>query len=206
MTPLVLQTLRCTRVSGFLAALLAGWGSSAYGAHVGRYRHDVGRYRHEVGRYRHERHFFRAEPLPELEYGPYAEPLPLPGNVIVEVVIGPAGATARRFSGRLDRIRDVGPYLSACWRPDRAPGRTTAGAPQVTLRAGFKRSGALIGPPRVTYSFPPAIDAAQRSFVAAAVAAFNRCTPLPLTVGFGAAIAGVPFAIRLTDDFAAAGR
>lgn len=144
--------------------------------------------------YRAEPPFFRAEPLPEPQYGPSAPsfaPLPLPGNIIVEVPTrGPVPA-------RLDKIRDVGPYLTACWR---APGRGGAvGLRQLTLRMGFKRSGALMGPPRMTYSTPPLTTRGQRAFVAASTSAFQRCTPLPLSVGFGNAIAGVPFAIRFTD-------
>lgn len=141
---------------------------------------------------------YPAQPLLEPQYAPYAAPLPLPGNVIVEV------PTPGRVPARLDRIRDVGPYLTACWHAP-APSTDAAGAswpapvPQVTLRTGFRRDGALIGPPRLTFSYPPLTAGGQRDFVAASILAFRRCTPLPLTTGFGRAIAGVPFAIRFTS-------
>lgn len=139
---------------------------------------------------------YPAVPLPESEYGPSFQPLPLPlpGNIIVEV---PTPGPARPVTARLDKIRDVGPYLTACWH---APGRGSGrGVRQVTLRTGFKRNGALIGPPRMTFSDPPRTSDVQRAFVAGSIAAFQRCTPLPLTIGFGNAIAGVPFAIRFRD-------
>lgn len=136
---------------------------------------------------------YPAQPLPEPEYGPYAAPLPFPGNIIIEV------PTYGVVPDRLDKIRDIGPYLTECWHAPAAAAAPPATVPQITLRTGFRRDGALIGPPRMTFSNPPLTVGGQQDFIAAAILAFRRCTPLPLTPGFGNAIAGVPFAIRFTS-------
>ena len=49
---------------------------------------------------------------------------------------------------RIDRIREVFLALQACWEPPRAGGHS---GQEITLRLSFKRSGELLGQPRITY-------------------------------------------------------
>ena len=99
--------------------------------------------------------------------------------------------------GSITRIRDVFPAVRACWR---AP-ETAAGAhgQQMTVRVSFKSNGQVLGRPRTTYAQGGDAEA-RRRFAESVVAAFDRCTPLPFSKGFGAAIAGRPFTFRFIDD------
>ena len=102
-----------------------------------------------------------------------------------------------REVGRIDRIREVFPAIRACWRP---PAGERGTGLQLTLRVSFKRSGAILGRPAVTYFRAGGDREARERFLTAVLETFVRCTPLPFTAGFGAAIAGRPFTFRFVDD------
>jgi hypothetical protein len=71
---------------------------------------------------------------------------------------------------------------------------------QMSVRFAFKRTGELVGEPRVTYT-TPGVDADTRSTWRHAIdQALERCTPVPFSKGMGGAIAGRPIAIRYLDD------
>jgi hypothetical protein len=98
---------------------------------------------------------------------------------------------------RLDRIRDVFTALQACWRPPRDGGFT---GQEITIRLSFNSTGVPLGRPRITF-YKPGGDASDReAFTRSVAAAFERCTPLPFTKGFGAAVAGRPFTFRFADS------
>jgi hypothetical protein len=88
--------------------------------------------------------------------------------------------------------------LRHCWVPppreDARPGM------QMSVRFSFKRTGEIIGTPRVTYVSPDAPPEARESYRNAITAALDRCTPLPLSQGLGGAVAGRPIAIRFVDN------
>jgi hypothetical protein len=98
----------------------------------------------------------------------------------------------------VDTIRDLFAALRACWLP---PGADAAHpGMQMSVRFAFKRTGELIGEPRVTYT-TPGIDADTRKTWRQAIdQALERCTPVPFSKGMGGAIAGRPIAIRYVDD------
>jgi hypothetical protein len=98
----------------------------------------------------------------------------------------------------VDSLRDLYNALRRCWQP---PAREDAHfGMQMSVRLAFKRSGEIISPPRVTYVSND-IDAETRNVYRDAItASLERCTPLPLSEGFGGAIAGRPIAIRFVDD------
>jgi hypothetical protein len=97
---------------------------------------------------------------------------------------------------RVDTIRDVFRALQACWQP---PSGSGFSGQELTVRFSFKRSGELLGKPRITY-YKAGTEADQREpFTRAVREAFERCTPLPFTESFGRAIAGRIFAFRFVD-------
>jgi hypothetical protein len=129
------------------------------------------------------RHRYRFE-----EFEP---PLTLPEGINGTLRASLPGAVPK--TGRIDRIREVFPAVRTCWTLPEADGRA-----ELTLRLSFRRDGAIIGQPRVTYS---AGEREARSRLARSVReALERCAPLPFTRAFGAAVAGRPFTFRFIDD------
>jgi hypothetical protein len=99
--------------------------------------------------------------------------------------------------GRIERIRDVFLAVQACWRP--RPGSGFSGQ-EMTVRLAFKRSGEVLGQPRITF-YRAGTDASRREDFADSVrGAFQRCTPLPFSARLGAAVAGRPFTFRFVDS------
>ncbi len=97
---------------------------------------------------------------------------------------------------RIDRIAQIFQAIQACWRP---PAGSGFSGQEITLRISFKRSGEVLGQPRITY-YKAGTEADQREpFTRAVREAFERCTPLPFTESFGRAIAGRIFAFRFVD-------
>jgi hypothetical protein len=99
---------------------------------------------------------------------------------------------------RIDTIRDMFDALRACWVPP-PPDEARPGM-QMSVRLSFKRSGQMIGAPRVTYTSPDAPPAARDMYRDAIMMAIERCTPLRFTPGLGGAVAGRPIAIRYVDN------
>ena len=123
----------------------------------------------------------------------FFEPAPsLPEGIIGNVRPGPGPRP-----DRIDRIRDVFLTLRACWQPPR--GSEFSGQ-ELTIRLSFKRSGEVLGNPRITYYNPGGGTDDREAFTRAVRSAFERCTPLPFTLRFGAAIAGRPFTFRFIDS------
>lgn len=97
---------------------------------------------------------------------------------------------------RIDTIQEVFQALRACWR---APAGSGLSGQEITVRLSFKRNGEVLGKPRITYYKPGTQEDLREPFTRAVREAFERCTPLPFTESFGAAIAGRVFAIRFVD-------
>jgi hypothetical protein len=98
---------------------------------------------------------------------------------------------------KIDTIGDLFAALRACWlAPERDDGRDDL---QMSVRFAFKRTGEIIGEPRVTYTTPGLEDETRKVFRRAITAALDRCTPMPFSKGMGGAIAGRPIAIRYVD-------
>jgi hypothetical protein len=71
---------------------------------------------------------------------------------------------------------------------------------QMSVRFSFKRSGEIIGAPRLTYAtagVPPDI---RETYLKAINASLDACAPLKFTGGLGGALAGRPIAIRYVDN------
>jgi len=98
---------------------------------------------------------------------------------------------------KIDTIADLFAALRACWlAPDRDDARDDL---QMSVRFAFKRTGELIGAPRVTYTTPGLEDDTRKTYRQAITDALERCTPMPFSKGMGGAIAGRPIAIRYVD-------
>jgi hypothetical protein len=71
---------------------------------------------------------------------------------------------------------------------------------QYSVRFSFKRDGAIIATPWVTYASHDAPPEVRDIYRDAVNAALDRCTPLHFTAGMGGAVAGRPIAIRFVDN------
>jgi hypothetical protein len=98
----------------------------------------------------------------------------------------------------INTIKEVFAALEACWIP---PGLDQARAGmQITVLVSFKRSGELLGKPRITYETPEASEDERLSYRIAMAEALRRCTPLPFTDALGNALAGRPMTLRFIDN------
>jgi hypothetical protein len=150
---------------------------------------------------------FRRRPcIPEIDY-PLGEDLRLTIDTAAadhptdgaDRKAGPdAAAGTPGAAHKLNTIRDLFAALRECWVPppedEERPGM------QMSVRLSFKRTGEMIGPPRVTYTSPDAPSETRNVYHDAITAALDRCTPLPFSAGLGGALAGRPIAIRYVDD------
>lgn len=94
----------------------------------------------------------------------------------------------------VDKLSDIAPALRRCWSPPPLPGDLTGA--MASVRFSLRRDGSLFGQPRVTWETRRGDAAFQKRFTESAVAAIRSCTPMRLSKGLGASIAGRPFTIR----------
>ncbi len=121
----------------------------------------------------------------------FRDPPSLPESLNGVVRPGPGSKPAR-----IDRIREIFQAIQTCWQPPRGSG--TSGQ-ELTLRLAFRRSGEVLGEPRITYYNAGTEPEQRAAFTKSVREAFERCTPLPFTPAFGAAVAGRPFTFRFSD-------
>jgi hypothetical protein len=120
------------------------------------------------------------------------------GNVPLLKVQGHTGPSEPVDRGHpLDRLNDIGPLLSKCLELPH-DGEAQAGM-ELALRFAFKRDGELMPDPRFTYTTREAPENVKAAYQAAALDMLRRCTPLPVTDGFGRAIAGRPMVASIRD-------
>ncbi|HEY6259912.1 MAG TPA: hypothetical protein VIY51_29390 [Xanthobacteraceae bacterium] len=98
----------------------------------------------------------------------------------------------------LNTIAEVFAALEACWIPPDLD-QSRAGM-QITVMLSFKRSGELLGEPRITYESPAASGDERKSYRAALARALARCLPLRFTDALGNALAGRPMTLRFIDN------
>jgi hypothetical protein len=138
--------------------------------------------------------FNRGPCIPEIEY-PYGENLQL----TVESV--PPHDDAEKYQKPdhdLDNIGDLFAALRSCWTPPSAS--SAKEGMQMTVRFSFKRSGDMIGPPRVTFATAGVPADIRDTYFKAISASLDGCVPLKFTGGLGGALAGRPIAIRYVDN------
>lgn len=92
---------------------------------------------------------------------------------------------------QLSRLDQIGPAILGCWRPPAG-----AEGSQATVMFSLNRSGAVIGKPKLTFVKLVGDTGTQQRFAASVTQAMANCTPLALSPGLGAAIAGEVFTLR----------
>jgi hypothetical protein len=109
-----------------------------------------------------------------------------------------AGAHAETAPALLNTLKDMGLALQACWIPP--PIDQARLGMQITVQMSFKRSGELLGKPRITFESAGASDDERLAYRVAVAEMLKRCSPLPFTEALGNAVAGRPFTMRFHDD------
>jgi hypothetical protein len=111
---------------------------------------------------------------------------------------GDAQKEQKEKEQKLNTILQMYDALRACWVPP-PPDEARAGM-QMSVRFSFKRTGEIIGTPRVTYATPGAPQDVRETYQHAITDSLAHCTPLPFTAGLGGAVAGRPINVRFVDN------
>ena len=132
--------------------------------------------------------------IPEIDY-PTGQNLQL----TIETV-PPKDQTARyrRPDHDLDSIGDLFATLRSCWTPP--PVDSAREGMQMSVRFSFKRTGEIIGAPRLTFSTAGVPADTRATYLKAINASLQACMPLKFTGTLGGALAGRPIAIRYVDN------
>jgi hypothetical protein len=132
--------------------------------------------------------------IPEMDY-PYGENLQ-----VTILTVPPQDQTAKykKPDHDLDTIGDLFAALRSCWTPP--PADDAREGMQMSVRFSFKRSGEMIGAPRMTFATSGAPADARTTYLNAINASLNSCLPLKFSNGLGGALAGRPIAIRYVDN------
>ena len=138
--------------------------------------------------------FNRGPCIPEIDY-PYGENLQL---TVESVPPKDDEAKYQKPDHDLDNIGDLFAALRSCWTPPSA--EAAKGGMQMTVRFSFKRSGDMIGPPRLTFATAGVPADVRDTYFKAINASLGACVPLKFTGGLGGALAGRPIAIRYVDN------
>ncbi|MDP1866617.1 MAG: hypothetical protein Q8L13_09785 [Bradyrhizobium sp.] len=132
--------------------------------------------------------------IPEIDY-PYGQ------NLQLTIESAPPHGDAAKYQKPghdLDSIGDLFAALRSCWSPPEAS--SAREGMQMSVRFSFKRSGEIIGSPRVTFATAGAPAEVRATYLKAISASLAACAPLKLTGNLGGAIAGRPIAIRYFDN------
>jgi hypothetical protein len=132
--------------------------------------------------------------IPEIDY-PYGE------NLQVTVDSVPSQEDAAKYqkpNHDLDNIGDLFAALRSCWSPP--PADTAREGMQMSVRFSFKRSGELIGAPRLTFATAGVSADTRATYLKAINASLDACVPLKFTGNLGGALAGRPIMIRYVDN------
>jgi len=126
-------------------------------------------------------------------------PARMPDGALLQVQDNaPAPGEPRKPAGPLNTIAEVFAALEACWIPP--PLEQARPGMQITVLVSFKRSGEILGKPRITYETPGASDDERVAYRVAMAQALSRCAPLRFTDALGGALAGRLLTIRFIDN------
>ncbi|MBO4224959.1 hypothetical protein [Bradyrhizobium neotropicale] len=132
--------------------------------------------------------------IPEMNY-PYGENLQL---TIMTVPPQDQAAKYKKPDHDLDTIGDLFQALRSCWTPP--PADDGREGMQMSVRFSFKRSGEMIGAPRMTFATSGVPADTRTTYLNAIDASLKGCLPLKFSSGLGGALAGRPIAIRYVDN------
>jgi hypothetical protein len=132
--------------------------------------------------------------IPEIFY-PYGE------NLQLTIQTVPAKEEEAKYvkpDHDLDTIGDLFAALRSCWSPP--PADLSREGMQMSVRFSFKKSGEMIGPPRMTFSTAGTPTDVRETYLKAINASLEACIPMKFSDGLGGALAGRPIAIRYVDN------
>jgi hypothetical protein len=132
--------------------------------------------------------------IPDIYY-PYGE------NLQVTIQTVPAKDDEEKYKRPdhdLDTIGDLFAELRSCWAPP--PPDVAHQGMQMSVRFSFKKSGEMIGPPRMTFATSDAPADVRQTYLKAINASLDACIPMKFTDHLGGALAGRPIAIRYVDN------
>jgi hypothetical protein len=132
--------------------------------------------------------------IPEIDY-PYGENLQL---TVESVPPHDDAAKYQKPDHDLNTIGDLFAALRSCWAPP--PADSARAGMQMSVRFSFKRSGEMIGAPRMTYFTEGASPDIRATYLKAINASLDACVPMKFTGDLGGALAGRPIAIRYVDN------
>lgn len=138
--------------------------------------------------------FNRGPCIPEIDY-PVGENLQL---TIESVPPRDQDTKYQKPNHDLDTIGDLFSALRSCWSPP--PFDTAREGMQMSVQFSFKRSGEMIGRPRVTFATAGTPVEVRDTYLNAINSSLDACLPLKFTGGLGGALAGRPIAIRYVDN------
>jgi len=108
------------------------------------------------------------------------------------------GAADKAEAKTLESVGEMYAALRACRVPP--PKEVARHGMEYTIRFAFKRDGAMMAPPFVTYSSRGAPIETRNVYRDAVHAALERCTPLHFSDDMAEAIVGHPIAVRFVDE------
>ena len=132
--------------------------------------------------------------IPEIDY-PYGQ------NLQLTIESAPPQSDAANYQkpgDDLDSIGDLFAALRSCWSPP--PADAAREGMQMSVRFSFKRTGEIIGTPRLTFATAGVPAQVRATYLKAINASLKACAPLKFTGNLGGAIAGRPIAIRYVDN------
>jgi hypothetical protein len=138
--------------------------------------------------------FNRGPCIPEIDY-PYGENLQL---TIETVPPQDDAAKYQKPDHDLNTIGDLFAALRSCWTPP--PADAAREGMQMSVRFSFKRSGEMIGPPRMTFATADVPADVRDTYLKAINSSLDACLPLRFTGALGGSLAGRPIAIRYVDN------
>jgi hypothetical protein len=106
-------------------------------------------------------------------------------------------AYAENASGSINSLDELFAALRRCWVPP--PVARSHDGMEITVRFSITRYGKVFGKAAIRYESRDASDDERLAYRVAVAQAIERCTPFPITEGFGNAIAGHPLNIKFTD-------
>src|ERR1700710_1989741 len=117
--------------------------------------------------------------IPEIDY-------PIGQNLQLTIQSAPPPADAAKYQKPdhdLDSIGDLFAALRSCWSPP--PADAARQDMQMSVRFSFKRSGEIIGTPRLTFATADAPAEIRTTYLKAINASLDACVPLKFTSGLG---------------------
>ena len=91
----------------------------------------------------------------------------------------------------IETMRELPSAFVPCWSPP-----SGSGGLEATVRFSLKRSGHLLGEPRISYSRLGTDEDLNRAFTASVLKSLEDCTPVEFSDSFGGAIAGRVLSLR----------